>query len=60
MQATLCANGQIAEELAKELHRNFTQDIRLISRYFRKIHDTDHLVAANLLDSQTTQDVVKG
>ncbi|WP_220101230.1 hypothetical protein [Chitinophaga oryzae] len=50
MQTILGANGQIAEELAKELKRKYTSDIRLVSRHPRKVNDTDTLLAANLLD----------
>lgn len=32
MQTILGANGQIGEELARELKRSFTSDIRIVSR----------------------------
>lgn len=60
MQTILGANGQIAEELAKELHRNFTTDIRLVSRNPKKIHKSDQLFPANLLDAQATDKAVEG
>lgn len=60
MQTILGANGQIAEELAKELHRNYTTDIRLVSRNPKKINDTDQLSSANLLDEQATDKAVAG
>lgn len=60
MQTILGANGQIAEELAKELHRNFTTDIRLVSRNPKKINETDELFQANLLDPQRTDKAVEG
>jgi len=60
MQTILGANGQIAEELAKELHRNYTTDIRLVSRSPKKINDTDQLFPANLLDAQATDKAVEG
>ena len=60
MQTILGANGQIAEELAKELHRNYTIDIRLVSRNPKKINDTDQLFPANLLDAQATDKAVAG
>jgi nucleoside-diphosphate-sugar epimerase len=60
MQTILGANGQIAEELAKELHRNYTTDIRLVSRNPKKINDTDQLFSANLLDAQATDKAVAG
>lgn len=60
MQTILGANGQIAEELARELHRNFTTDIRLVSRNPKKINDTDQLFPANLMDAEATEKAVKG
>ena len=60
MQTILGANGQIAEELAKELHRNYTIDIRLVSRNPKKINDTDQLFPANLLNAQATDKAVAG
>lgn len=50
MQTILGANGQIAEELAKELKRNYTNDIRLVSRNPKKVNDSDALFAADLTD----------
>lgn len=35
MQTVLGAGGQIADELVRELHRHFTDDIRLVSRHPR-------------------------
>lgn len=60
MQTILGANGQIAEELAKELYRNYTKDIRLVSRNPKKINDTDQLFSANLLDAEATYKAVEG
>jgi nucleoside-diphosphate-sugar epimerase len=60
MQTILGANGQIAEELAKELKRNYTSDIRLVSRQPKKINETDSLFSANLLDKEKTEEAVKG
>lgn len=60
MQTILGANGQIATELARELKRGYTSDLRLVSRNPRKVNDTDTLMSANLLDSQQTLDAVKG
>ncbi len=59
MQTILGANGQIAEELAKELHRNYTTDIRLVSRNPKKVNNTDTLLSANLLDAQATSQAVE-
>ena len=60
MQTILGANGQIAMELARELHRNYTSELRLVSRTPRKVNDTDSLVPANLLDAKQTAEAVKG
>lgn len=60
MQTVLGANGQIAEELTRELYRNYTQDIRLVSRHPRKVHDTDQLFPADLTDAQATEAAVQG
>lgn len=60
MQTILGANGQIAEELARELRQNYTTDIRLVSRNPKKINDADELFPANLLDAQATVKAVEG
>ncbi|MCP9755993.1 NAD-dependent epimerase/dehydratase family protein [Lacihabitans sp. CCS-44] len=60
MQTILGANGQIADELAKELHRNYTTDIRLVGRNPKKINETDQLFTANLLDKEATDKAVAG
>lgn len=60
MQTILGANGQIATELAKELHHHYTTDIRLVSRNPKKVNDTDYLFGANFLDAQATNKAVEG
>ncbi|MFE9016227.1 NAD-dependent epimerase/dehydratase family protein [Streptomyces cyaneofuscatus] len=60
MQAVLGANGPIGEELTRELYRNFTHDIRLVSRKPTKVHDTDQLVTADLTDREATNRAVEG
>lgn len=60
MQTVLGANGQIAEQLTRYLHDNITQDIRLVSRNPVKLHDTDRLFPANLMDADATADAVAG
>lgn len=60
MQTILGANGQIAEELAKELKRNYTTEIRLVSRNPKKVNDTDTTLAANLLDSEKADEAIRG
>lgn len=60
MQTILGATGQIAVELARELGRNYTGDLRLVSRSPRKVNDTDTLAAADLLDARQAAEAVKG
>lgn len=60
MQTILGANGQIAIELARELRRHYTDDLRLISRNPRKVHEDDVLASADLLDAAQTREAVKG
>ncbi|WP_444436110.1 NAD-dependent epimerase/dehydratase family protein [Pseudomonas sp. A6] len=60
MQTVLGATGQIAMELARELRRTYTDDIRLVSRKPLKINDSDALVAADLLDADQAAKAVKG
>ncbi|MCX5205595.1 NAD-dependent epimerase/dehydratase family protein [Streptomyces sp. NBC_00237] len=60
MQTVLGSGGQIAEELTRELHRNFTHDIRLVSRNPRTVHETDQLVPADLMDPGATDAAVAG
>ena len=60
MQTILGASGQIGQELARSLKRDFTDDIRLVSRNPRKVNDTDHLLQADLLDPAQTMSAVEG
>ncbi|MDD9244477.1 NAD-dependent epimerase/dehydratase family protein [Enterobacter soli] len=60
MQTILGASGQIARELARELKRNYTDDLRLVSRHPQKVNDSDITCAADLLDAQQTRNAVKG
>lgn len=60
MQTILGANGQIAMELARELSRNYTTNLRLVSRNPRKVNDTDTVMAADLMDAGQTAQAVKG
>ena len=60
MQTILGANGQIGEELTRYLHDHVTPDIRLVSRNPRKLHETDQLHPANLLDAEATVAAVAG
>ena len=60
MQTILGANGQIAVELARELRRHYTADLRLVSRHPRKVDDADTLVPADLRDAAQTAQAVAG
>lgn len=60
MQTILGANGQIGRELALSLKRDFTTNIRLVSRKPQKVNDTDTLLAADLLDLEQTRRAVEG
>lgn len=60
MQTILGANGQIAMELARELRREYTSDLTLVSRNPRKVNDTDVVLSADLLDARQTAEAVKG
>ncbi|RED26873.1 nucleoside-diphosphate-sugar epimerase [Flavobacterium cutihirudinis] len=59
MQTILGANGQIGEELARELKRNFTSDIRIVSRKAKKINDTDTVFSADLSIKQNAIEALK-
>lgn len=60
MQTILGANGQIGEELARELKRNFTSDIRIFSRDAKKVNDTDEVFSADLSIREKAIEAVKG
>lgn len=60
MQTILGANGQIGEELARELKRNFTPDIRIVSRNAQKVNDTDTTFSADLSVKERAIEAVKG
>ena len=60
MQTILGANGQIGEELARELKRNFTSDIRIVSRRAQKVNDTDEVFSADLSVREKAIEAVKG
>lgn len=60
MQTILGANGQIGEELARELKRNFTSDIRIVSRGAKKVNDTDEVFSADLSIKEKAIEAVKG
>ena len=60
MQTILGANGPIAQELARELHRRQAGPLTLISRNPRKVNDSDRLVPADLRDAAETVRAVEG
>lgn len=60
MQTILGASGQIGEELARELKRNFTSDIRIVSRKAQKVNDTDTVFSADLINREEAVEAVKG
>ncbi|WP_430461502.1 NAD-dependent epimerase/dehydratase family protein [Thalassolituus sp. LLYu03] len=60
MQTILGASGQIGRELAISLKREFTSDIRLVSRNPEKVNDTDTLLSADLLDAAQTLRATEG
>ncbi|ASK29674.1 NAD-dependent dehydratase [Chryseobacterium sp. T16E-39] len=60
MQAILGATGQIGEELARELKRNFTSEIRIVSRNPIKVNDTDELFSADISIRERAIEAVRG
>lgn len=60
MQTILGAKGQIGEELARELRRNFTSSIRIVSRNAKKVNDTDEIFSADLSIREKAVEAVKG
>ncbi|GAB3513910.1 Rossmann-fold NAD(P)-binding domain-containing protein [Emticicia fontis] len=59
MQTILGANGAIGTELAKAL-KNYTKDIRLVSRNPKKVNDTDSLFSADLTNREAVFKAIKG
>ncbi|MDT7013321.1 NAD-dependent epimerase/dehydratase family protein [Levilactobacillus namurensis] len=60
MQTILGSNGPIGHELAVELARHYTQDIRLVSRHPTRINPNDELVAADMLNAEETNAAIAG
>lgn len=60
MQVILGANGQIGRELALQIKRDFTSDIRLVSRRPQQVNDTDQIFGADLLNPTQTERAVEG
>lgn len=59
MQTILGANGVIGKNTAVHL-KQFTPQIRLVSRQPQKVNDTDELFIADLLDAAQVMEAVKG
>ncbi|RAI99380.1 nucleoside-diphosphate-sugar epimerase [Chitinophaga skermanii] len=59
MQTILGANGVIGYELAKAL-KDYTNDIRLVSRAPKPVNESDQLFSADLLNYEQTCDAVRG
>ncbi|KRM72125.1 NAD-dependent epimerase/dehydratase family protein [Lacticaseibacillus brantae] len=60
MQTILGSNGQIGQELANALYQNYTQEIRLVSRKPQKLHETDEVIPADLLDYDQANHAIAG
>lgn len=59
MQTILGSGGAIGVELAKAL-KEFTDEIRLVSRNPKKVNTTDVLMPADLLNAEDVRSAVKG
>jgi len=59
MQTILGANGTIGSTLAKEL-KNYTNQIRLVSRNPKKVNETDELFPADLSDAAQVEKAIAG
>ncbi|MGE0592326.1 MAG: NAD-dependent epimerase/dehydratase family protein [Vicinamibacterales bacterium] len=59
METILGAGGVIGRELARQLPLH-TDRIRQVARAPRRVHDTDELVSADLLDARATAEAVAG
>ncbi len=60
MQTILGSGGAIGVELARSLPKQYTRDIRLVSRNPRKVNEADQLYAADLLDQEAVTNAVRG
>jgi nucleoside-diphosphate-sugar epimerase len=59
MQTILGAGGDIARSLAKEL-KQFTQQIRLVSRHPQRVNEDDELMALDLLEREDVLKAIEG
>lgn len=60
MQTILGSSGIIGKEVARELYRSYTKDIRLVSRNPKPVNPTDQLFKADLLDRDQVRQAVDG
>ena len=60
MQTILGSSGIIGKEVARELYRSYTKDIRLVSRNPIHVNPTDQLFKADLLNREQVFKAVKG
>ncbi|MFC0672990.1 NAD-dependent epimerase/dehydratase family protein [Brachybacterium hainanense] len=60
MQTILGSGGQIAVELARELRRAHTEELRLVSRTPRPVGEGDAVMPADLLEAEQTRAAVAG
>lgn len=60
MQTILGSTGIIGKEVARELYRSFTKDIRLVSRNPKPVNETDQLFKADLLKRDQVREAVEG
>ncbi|HNQ82348.1 MAG TPA: NAD-dependent epimerase/dehydratase family protein [Bacteroidales bacterium] len=60
MQTILGSTGIIGKEVARELYRSYTKDIRLVSRNPKPVNPTDQLFKADLLDRDQVRRAVEG
>lgn len=60
MQTILGSSGIIGKEVARELYRSYTKEIRLVSRNPKQVNPTDQLFKADLLDREEVFEAVKG
>ena len=59
MQTILGSGGAIANHLAKEL-KNYSSEIRLVSRHPKKVNDSDEIFEADLKDKELVSRAVAG
>lgn len=59
MQTILGSGGAIGEGLAKAL-KNYTDEIRLVSRHPQKVNPSDEIMTADLLNSDEVRKAVQG